>query len=172
MKILEFDRLYELLPEGLKELLYECSITPQSPTWHPEGPNEKVPHNVLVHTRIVYERAKKFGNFDLAIAALFHDLGKTTTTYPSNKTKGSWSSYGHEMKSAQITEQYKDWIIKMGADFDCVYTVVKNHMKIKYFHELRQFKKDEFLQNPYFDQIKQFSTFDSMSTLTVEEMLL
>jgi hypothetical protein len=51
-KILDFDKLVSIAPSEIQEWLNRCANTPQTKTWHPEGPNEKVPHNVLIHTGI------------------------------------------------------------------------------------------------------------------------
>ena len=89
----------ERIPEFAK--LKECE---QSPKWHKEG-------NAWIHTRNVCEEAVKIckdRNWEhephmallLLASALFHDIGKGTTT---NFIKGGWHSYGHEMAGEKIT---------------------------------------------------------------------
>ncbi len=169
-KILDFDKLVSIAPSEIQEWLNRCANTPQTKTWHPEGPNEKVPHNVLIHTRIVYNRAQKSGNLDYAIAALFHDLGKTESTRINKK--GSWGSYGHEYVSARLVIKYQDWISRQGGDADLIHDIVINHMKVKMIGEMRQSKQEEFKKRSNYEKIKEFSEFDNMKTLTPEELSL
>lgn len=152
-----------MAPQILYDYITECKKTPQSPLWHPEGPNEPVPHNVYFHTNIVYERARKFGSIDLMMAAFFHDLGKVDTTKLNEK--GNWSAHGHEQISARLVSRYKDWIEEMGCNYDLVYNVVLNHMRIKNMDEMRQSKQQELKDNPYFKELQTFTKFDDMSTL-------
>lgn len=94
----DWDKI-ERIPEFAK--LKECE---QSPKWHKEG-------NAWIHTRNVCEEAvkickdrnwehKPYMALPLLASALFHDIGKGTTT---NFIKGGWHSYGHEMAGEKIT---------------------------------------------------------------------
>jgi hypothetical protein len=157
------DELALIMPPILYEYLMACRQTPQSPHWHPEGPNEEVPHNVYFHTNIVYERARKYGDSNLMMASFFHDLGKVDTTKPNDH--GSWGSHGHEAVSARLVQRYKVWIEEMGCNYELVYNVVKEHMRIKKIDEMRISKQKELLDNPYIFFIKKFTEFDDMSTL-------
>jgi hypothetical protein len=162
-KIPTIEDFLKIAPEEIIQLLNDCAKTPQSPTWHPEG-------DVLKHTIIVLNRARKTKNINYVLAALFHDLGKVKWTKPSSKTPGSWSSYGHEVESALIAKRHKEWIEEMGGNFDIVYEIVFNHMTIKFLDEMRLFKREKFKSHPYFPMIEEFSHFDNMKTLTKEEM--
>lgn len=84
----------------------------QSPKWHSEG-------NALIHTKqVVQKMFERLNDFTHPIsnhinmksvsarhacilvgAALFHDLGKATTT---EFKKGAWHAYGHEIESEKI----------------------------------------------------------------------
>jgi CRISPR/Cas system-associated endonuclease Cas3-HD len=161
--ILSFEKISKIVPEEIRHLLEKCEKTPQSKTWHPEG-------DVLIHTRIVYERAKKSGDLNFAIAALFHDLGKTETTRLNKR--GSWGSYGHEFVSARLVIKYQDWISRQGGNVDLIHDIVINHMKVKMMGEMRQSKQEELKKKPNFNKIKEFSEFDNMRTLTPEELSL
>lgn len=155
-----FDEMVSLVPEGVFDLLVKCGDTPQSNKWHPEG-------NVLIHTKIVYDRALKTGDINMVLAALFHDLGKVETT-KKNK-KGDWSAHGHEFKSAKILVSYKDWIESMGGDYDVVRDIVVGHMRIKYINEMRPHKQQQMKDSPVYGHLVKFTEFDSMKTLTWEE---
>lgn len=156
-----FEQIIMNAPSGVVGLLNDCKNTPQSPTWHPEG-------DVFVHTRIVYNRARKFEDMNLALAALFHDLGKPATT--KKNSKGSWSSYGHEMVSGKIVETHKDWILYMGGDFDKILNIVILHMKIKLIGEMKPAKQEILRNNPVYQDLLNFTECDNMKTLTPEEL--
>lgn len=162
-KIPTFDELVNLAPEELKEILDKNSKTQQSPNWHPEG-------DVLKHIRIVYKRAKEFGDLDQAIAAFFHDLGKEKVTRPSKKTEGSWTAYGHELESTRLVERYKDWIESLGGKYDKIHELVKFHMKIKLMGNMRATKQQEMKDNPYYGDLLIFTKFDDMQNLSKEEL--
>jgi len=162
-KQMTLDELCLIAPKILYEYIMAARDVPQSPRWHPEGPNEPTPHNVYFHTQIVYDRAKQYGDPNLMMAAFFHDLGKVDTTELNDH--GSWGSHGHEFVSAKLVERYKDWIEEMGCNFDLVYNVVKEHMRIKRMNEMRPSKQKELLDNLYYSYIEKFTTFDDMSTL-------
>jgi poly(A) polymerase len=159
--ILSFEKISKIVPEEIRNLLEKCEKTPQSKTWHPEG-------NVLIHTRIVYERARKSGDLDFSLSALFHDLGKTETTRLNKR--GTWSAYGHEFVSARLVAKYKDWIFRQGGNADLIYDIVIGHMKVKLMGEMKQSKQEEFKKKPNYEKIKEFSEFDNMRTLTPEEL--
>jgi hypothetical protein len=158
-----FEKISKIVPEEIRHLLEKCEQTPQSKTWHPEG-------DVLIHTKIVYDRARKSGDLDFALAALFHDLGKTETTRLNKR--GSWGSYGHEFVSARLVIKYQDWISRQGGNVDLIHDIVIGHMKVKMMGEMRQSKQEEFKKKPNFNKIKEFSEFDNMRTLTPEELSL
>lgn len=89
----------ESIPEFAK--LKECK---QNPKWHGEG-------NAWEHTRLVCEAAEKtawvLSKEEAKVfltAALFHDIGKGTTTFFKQKDQ-NWHSYGHEVESERITRE-------------------------------------------------------------------
>ena len=114
-----------LTPE-LKELLFKQWSAKQNPEWHPEG-------NTLKHIIIVLKRAYHHYPDDpnMIMAALFHDLGKMDV-YAINPKTGQPTAYGHEDKSADYVDQFKEWISSFeGTDVDEIKYLVKNHMKVK-----------------------------------------
>ena len=143
----------EEAPEEIKKYLYRCEKTLQSPKWHPEG-------NCLIHTNIVYNRARKTGNLDFAVSALFHDLGKANVT--KLNSKGTWSAPGHEYASLKLVEKYKDWIEKLGANYDIVHFIVKEHMRAKQIDNMRPFKRQQLMSHPYYSYVEKFTQFDNM----------
>lgn len=100
----------------------------QSTKWHQEG-------NAWNHTKLVCEAAVKyldncgytFAAFPklLMTAALFHDIGKGTTT---SFVKGDWHSYGHEFESEKMTRQLL-WEENI-EEREIICALVKNHMVV------------------------------------------
>ena len=52
INIFNWNEIIVILPSEIQDILKQCEITPQSKRWHPEGENEPIPHNVLIHTKI------------------------------------------------------------------------------------------------------------------------
>lgn len=161
IKIPTYDELYDLAPNEIKDYIDKCDDTPQGTDWHPEG-------CVAVHNRLVYDRAAESGDLNLALAALFHDLGKVDTTAPNKR--GGWSAHGHERVSARLAKKYSDWIEDMGGDSEEVAEIVSHHMRIKQMPQMRPVKQQAMRENPYFDKLNQFTKFDDMRTLTDDEL--
>lgn len=148
------EELIRSLPQDLKELLFRQWGAKQNPKWHPEG-------NSLKHILVVIKRAYKHYPDDpnMIMAALFHDLGKMDT-YAINPKNGEPTAYGHEAKSEQYVEQFRDWISKFdGVDVDEVKYLVVNHMKVKpsTWDQMKQAKKDPIEQNPSFTKLQGFT---------------
>jgi len=161
MNIPTIKELYGIAPKEIKEYIDKCKKTEQSVIWHPEG-------NVYNHISIVYNRAKKTGDIDLALAAFFHDLGKVDTTKPNKH--GGLSAIGHENVSAKLVERYQKWVKDLGANPQRVYYIVKQHMRIKQYNNMRSNKKQALKDHKYFNDLLKFTDFDNMSTLTNNEL--
>jgi putative nucleotidyltransferase with HDIG domain len=146
--------LIRSLPTELKELLFKQWNAKQSPKWHPEG-------NSLKHILIVLKRAYRHYSDDpnMIMAALFHDLGKMDT-YAINPKTGEPTAYGHENKSAEYLDQYRDWIESFdGIDFDEIKYLVTNHMKVKpsTWDSMKDIKKEPISSNPSFSKLRGFT---------------
>ena len=124
--------LIEQIPEFAR--LKECE---QSVKWHSEG-------NVWNHTKLVCEAAIKIcndlkqHNTDFAkyllTAALFHDIGKGTTTIFK---KDDWHSYGHEIASDKLTRKL---LWDEGYEVrEAVCGLVKNHMEPLFMFTHKQY---------------------------------
>ena len=160
-RILREDKLYvtprELvknLPQELKELLFKQWGAKQNPEWHPEG-------NTLKHIIVVIRRAYHHYPDDpnMIMAALFHDLGKIDT-YKINPKTGQPTAYGHEDKSTDYVEQFRDWIESFeGTDVDEIKYLVKNHMKVKpsTWDQMKDKKKEPIKSHPAFDKLMGFT---------------
>jgi len=147
-----FKELIKIAPLKIQELLEKAKTTQQSKNWHPEG-------NLYIHEMIVCNRARRTKNINFLISGLLHDLGKVEATkFVNNK----WSAHGHEFGSLRLVEKYKDWIENLGANYDIVHYIVKNHMRVKQIHQMRPSKRETFQKEEYFPLANKFSDFDNM----------
>lgn len=93
----------EQIPEFQK--LKGCK---QSTKWHKEGDvwahTNKVCENMITILKSHYSFKSVEAKTVLMIAALFHDVGKGTTTFFKEKDQ-NWHSYGHEIESERITRE-------------------------------------------------------------------
>lgn len=146
--------LIKNLPKELKELLFKQWGAKQNPKWHPEG-------NTLKHIIVVIKRAYHHYPDDpnMVMAALFHDLGKIET-YKINPKTNQPTAYGHEDKSTNYVEKFKDWIESFeGMDVEEIKYLVKNHMKVKpsTWDQMKDKKKEPIMSHPAFDKLMGFT---------------
>ena len=146
--------LIKNLPNELKELLFKQWDAKQNPEWHPEG-------NTLKHIIVVIKRAYHHYPDDpnMVMAALFHDLGKIDT-YKINPKTNQPTAYGHEDKSSDYVEKFKDWIESFeGMDVEEIKYLVKNHMKVKpsTWDQMKDKKKEPIMSHPAFDKLMGFT---------------
>jgi hypothetical protein len=146
--------LIKNLPNELKELLFKQWGAKQNPEWHPEG-------NTLKHIIVVIKRAYHHYPDDpnMVMAALFHDLGKIDT-YKINPKTNQPTAYGHEDKSTDYVEKFKDWIESFeGMDVEEIKYLVKNHMKVKpsTWDQMKDKKKEPIISHPAFDKLMGFT---------------
>jgi hypothetical protein len=146
--------LIKNLPKELKELLFKQWGAKQNPEWHPEG-------NTLKHIIVVIKRAYHHYPDDpnMVMAALFHDLGKIDT-YKINPKTNQPTAYGHEDKSTDYVEKFKDWIESFeGMDVEEIKYLVKNHMKVKpsTWDQMKDKKKEPIMSHPAFDKLMGFT---------------
>lgn len=146
-----FNQLYELAPISLKRIIDSTEYALQDPIWHPEG-------HTRIHIELVTNRLHNaYGDINLVLAGLFHDLGKVDATKWNGET---WTAGGHEIISTDIVWCFKNWIIEMGGDVEIVSFIVKNHMRIKYLSDFKMSKKIEFIEHEYFDYVLKFNSAD------------
>jgi putative nucleotidyltransferase with HDIG domain len=145
-----FRDIWNKMPQDLKKIVYDLKKQPQSKLHHPEG-------NVLKHTIYVTRRALKTGDVDLALAAIFHDIGKGSTAGIHPKT-GNVTHYGHEKVSSELVKKYSKWIDSMGGDSENVLYIVSKHMKMKVFKDMRPKKQEKIKQHKMFGKLKHFAS--------------
>ena len=151
-----FKEILMKAPGKLVDITMSLKEVSQNPEWHPEG-------NTLKHVIVVFKRAIEHypGNLDLAVAAFFHDLGKLDTFAISPKTNQP-TAYGHELVSAKLVKEYRDWIKQLGANPANVYYIVRNHMKMKprTWDHMRDKKKSKVKAFRAFGDLEKFSGID------------
>ena len=147
-------QLIKNLPTELKDLFFKQWGAKQNPKWHPEG-------NTLKHIIVVLKRAYHHYPDDpnMIMAALFHDLGKMDT-YAINPKTGEPTAYGHENKSSDYIDQYRDWIEQFdGVDVDEIKYLVQNHMKVNpsTWDSMKDAKKEPIKTHSAFDKLMGFT---------------
>ena len=131
---------------GLLERLFPAISAlkgvPQSPTHHPEG-------SVFNHTMMVVDEAAKMatahdreGKVILMLAALFHDVGKLTTTQISQKDgQERISAHGHEEAGVVLAKTALGMLGVSRSARNDVLRLVANHMKPLEMHALPASRK-------------------------------
>ena len=159
--ITDFKSLFKKMPSDLQKRVYNLKNFGQRVDKHPEG-------NVLKHTITVVNRSIKEDDIDIAIAAMFHDIGKDETAGIHPK-KGHITHFGHEKVSAGLVKKYRDWIKSVGGNPANVYYIVKNHMRFKQLDNMRIQKVMKLKAFRAFDKLGKFSKHDR-SGLDVNEI--
>jgi tRNA nucleotidyltransferase/poly(A) polymerase len=150
--ITDFKSLFKKMPSDLQKRVYNLKNFGQRLDKHPEG-------NVLKHTIVVVNRSIKDDDIDIAIAAMFHDIGKDETAGIHPK-KGHITHFGHEKVSASLVSQYRDWVKSVGGNPANVFYIVKNHMRYKQLDDMRIKKVMKLKSFRAFDKLSKFSKHD------------
>ena len=150
--ITDFKSLFKKMPSDLQKRVYNLKNFGQRVDKHPEG-------NVLKHTIMVVNRSIKEDDIDIAIAAMFHDIGKDETAGIHPK-KGHITHFGHEKVSASLVKKYKKFIESVDGNAANVFYIVKNHMRYKQLSDMRPVKQDKLKSFRAFDKLGKFSKHD------------
>lgn len=139
LRLLETANLLQYIAPAL------CSLsgTPQNPKHHPEG-------DVWTHTICVLKQLAKDCSLTLALAALFHDIGKPDTLGDKN---GQPTFYGHdEVGAKKVDEILRD--LRFPNDVvEKVVFLVENHMKFMVCEEIRESKMLRWVRQPGFSEL-------------------
>jgi tRNA nucleotidyltransferase/poly(A) polymerase len=150
--VTDFKSLFQKMPSELQKRVYNLKNFGQRLDKHSEG-------NVLKHTIMVVNRSIKDDDIDIAIAAMFHDIGKDETAGIHPK-KGHITHFGHEKVSATLAKKYRNWIESVGGNAANVYYIVKNHMKFKQLDNMTMKKVSKLKAFRAFDKLSKFSKHD------------
>jgi poly(A) polymerase len=110
----------------------------QPPEFHPEG-------DVFVHTVLML---KKINNADLilALAILFHDIGKPRTMKVTDRIRFSC----HDAIGARMTEEIMRRLRFSNKEIEQVVQCVQNHMNIMHVKKMREGKLKRFIASETF----------------------
>jgi hypothetical protein len=150
--VTDFKSLFQKMPSDLQKRVYNLKNFGQRLDKHSEG-------NVLKHTIMVVNRSLKDDDIDIAIAAMFHDIGKDETAGIHPK-KGHITHFGHEKVSASLVKKYKKFIESVDGNTANVFYIVKNHMRYKQLSDMRPVKQDKLKSFRAFDKLGKFSKHD------------
>ena len=149
----KFDNIINKFPSDLKNRILNLKNVDQRRDFHPEG-------DVLTHTKVVFDRlTDTTDDIDILLAAIFHDIGKDSTTAINPRT-GKLSAIGHEKISASLVYFHKDTIINLGGNPKIIYDIVINHMRIHQMDDMRPFKQEKLREMACFDKLLKFSQAD------------
>lgn len=99
-------------------------------------------------------------------AALFHDVGKSSTTTPDG------SSRGHEQKSVEIAERYMRKLKFSNKERNDTLWIIKNHMRIKQFFKMKRNKQRLLMSHPLFLQLAMFAGCDQEVGVNITPSLI
>lgn len=128
--------------------------TPQSPIWHAEG-NAWDHTTEVVFWAIYYAEDLGLSISEtkvLVLAALFHDIGKSTATFTDEN--GKIHSYKHEYDSEKLTRR-----ILWDSDVDLrerICTLVRFHMKMHQLKEKQHYNRFKDALNSIIEQVPDF----------------
>jgi poly(A) polymerase len=143
--------LKEILPEI--EALKGCE---QPAQFHPEG-------DVFVHTRAMLELLPPDAPASLALAVLFHDIGKPPTfRYHADEDRIRFS--GHDRVGAAMTEKLMERLRFSRHDIDRVAEAVRQHMVFKDVQNMRTAKLKRFMAREGFDEELELHRVDCQSS--------
>lgn len=105
------------------KIISDLKNIPQEPKYHPEG--DVWNHIMLVVDEAAKLRYKANDTKSFMLAALMHDIGKTTTT---KQRKGRWTSYNHDTVGAKEVQKLLECIGETEEVIKKVVGLVKHHM--------------------------------------------
>lgn len=165
-KEITFENLVKNLPDHIKEKLEELKDFRERKDFHPE-------ESCFKHIEIVTNRAIEFGDINLIMVGIFHDIHKLDCYKNNLKKFNKKMSFGHD-KAAKNTvlgdESVRRFISDFNGDPDTVGEICGEHMRIHKLGVMRRIKQDRLMNLPFFPKLIAFSVFDDM-LLSDEESL-
>lgn len=140
-KEMTFNDLIESAPSIVKKKLTANKSLRERPDYHPE-------ESAFEHIRIVTERLIPTGDMNLVFAGIFHDICKAETAEISPKT-GFPRCPGHDVKAFDLIKEtpvIQSFISSGGGDPHIVAHICLNHMRFHQLGEMRESKREAFIQ--------------------------
>lgn len=143
--------LREILPE-----VEQLKGVEQPVQFHPEG-------DVFVHTRLMLELLPPDAPASLALAVLFHDIGKPPTfRYHADEDRIRFS--GHDRVGAEMAERIMERLRFSRAETGRVVEAVRQHMVFKDVQNMRTAKLKRFMAREGFDEELELHRVDCASS--------
>ena len=130
----------------LKQIIPEIETlkgTDQDETHHPEK-------DTFIHTMLALKSLPPNASVELSLAALLHDIGKPITRTIDNDTI---HFYEHENIGAEMAEDILYRLTFKVETIKKVTWLIKNHMRIHKFSEMKKSKKVQLITHPYFNDL-------------------
>ena len=124
-----------------------------SPTVHPEG-------DVFVHTLLCVERLRE-PTFELALAALLHDVGKPRTAVLRD---GRWTFYGHEKIGEQMAEDVCRRLRLSTLQRRRILWLVRQHMHLVNAAEMREARLKRLFADEGFEELAELWRADCLAS--------
>lgn len=110
----------------------------QSPKHHPEG-------DVFVHTMLVLENIPQDASFELALAALLHDIGKPSSMTITDRIRFT----KHEVKGAEMAKEICARLRLSRRVTEKVIWLIANHMRYQSLEKMRKGRAMTLLMHPW-----------------------
>ena len=152
-----FNDIISTLPQHMFNKLNDLKTLRERPDFHPEP-------SAFHHIEIVTNRCIEFGDRDLIMAGIFHDIHKLDTM-KINPKSGHPTSPGHDSwarKTIQTDPDVRKFITDFGADPDTVAGLCGQHMRMHQLSQMKPTKQKMMMDLPFFDKLAVFATFDDM----------
>jgi len=153
------DRALQLLDESgfLKILLPEVAAmkgVEQPPEFHPEG-------DVFTHTRLALSHLPAQRSEALTLALLLHDTGKVKT---QRFDAGRIRFFGHDQESSVIARRICERFLMPVKTTERIAWLVKQHMRIHHFQNMRLSKQKQLLREPGFHELLVLARCDALGS--------
>jgi poly(A) polymerase len=125
----------------------------QGPTVHPEG-------DVYVHTLLAVREVRE-PTFELALAALLHDLGKARTALLRD---GRWTFYGHERVGEAMAADVAGRLHLSTFQARRVAWLVRQHMKLMYAADMRVARLKRLMAEDGFEELAELWRADCLAS--------
>lgn len=158
--LLQTGLLFEIIPE--LQRLQGCE---QPAEYHPEGDVFEHTYNAYIVGPHTYTRGMSWKSivksrcFNLAV--LLHDIGKPDT---KDIIDGRIKFINHELVGADITRNIMKRLKFSNQEIEEVTWLIKNHMKIKYYFDMKKSKRLKLNSHPLFKELVVLHIKDSVSS--------